>query len=156
LPFCQICPGKSLLPLFEGQTRYLTIEMTNAVTIFLSVALTAGSGFMVAGMFFRERFFCIFCPMLALFNILKPLAVVRIVKIPKFCSGCGACSRLCPMDIDELSQERIDGNKQRGECLGCGTCVEACAAEGCLHLAVLGRPLLSSSPALARGEKKRP
>jgi polyferredoxin len=155
LPFCQICPGKSLLPLFEGETKYLTLELTNSITLALSASLMVISGLTGGLSFFRERFFCIFCPMLALFNILRPLAMIRLVKSPSLCQGCGACSRMCPMDIEEMWHEREDGAKQQGECLGCGTCVEACSAEKCLSLKFLGKTIVSSSPELARGERKR-
>ncbi|MDR1052228.1 MAG: 4Fe-4S binding protein [Deltaproteobacteria bacterium] len=151
LPFCQICPGKSLLPLFEGEAKYLTLELTNSVTLSLSVVLMAASGLTVAGSFFRERLFCVFCPMLALFNLLRPLALARIVKDPGLCQGCGACSRSCMMDMDELWLEREHDSGDDGECLGCGGCVEACSSRGCLSLKFLGGTVVGSSPELARG-----
>jgi polyferredoxin len=154
LPFCQICPGKALLPLFEGETRYLALETTNAVTTALSATLAALSGLTVAGMFLKERFFCHFCPMLALFRLLAPLAAIRLVKEPRLCQGCGTCHRVCPMDVDEVWHERRPGRAQAGDCLGCGDCVGSCAAGGALGLRFLGRRLVSSSPGLARGDRR--
>jgi polyferredoxin len=153
LPFCQICPGKSLLPLFEGQTRYLTAELTNGVTASLSVALMAISGLSVAGMFLKERFFCYFCPMLAIFKLLAPLSAMRLVKTPEVCQGCATCRRACPMDIDDLWHERRPGPAKAGECLGCAGCLASCPSDGALSMRFLGRELTASSPAAARGDR---
>jgi polyferredoxin len=153
LPFCQICPGKSLLPLFEGESRYLTVELTNNITIGLSVALMAISGLTVAGMFFKERFFCYFCPMLAIFRLLEPISILRLVKKPQFCQGCSTCHRVCPMDIDEVWHERKPGRVGAGDCLGCTECLASCPAKKSLNLEFLGRALVSSSPDSARGDR---
>ncbi|MDR2366611.1 MAG: 4Fe-4S binding protein [Deltaproteobacteria bacterium] len=154
LPFCQICPGKSLLPLFEGETRYMSLEMTNGVTIGLSTALMVVSGITVAGMFFKERFFCHFCPMLALFRLLEPLSAFRLVKRPKLCHGCGSCRRVCPMGIDGVWHSREPGPVGADDCLGCAECLSSCSAKKALGLRFLGREVASSSPAASRGDKK--
>jgi polyferredoxin len=155
LPFCQICPGKSLLPLFEGQTRYLALEQTNHITLGFSVALMVISGLTVAGMFFKERFFCYFCPLLAIFRLLAPLSAFRLIKNPGFCHGCGSCHRVCPMDIDEIWHERLSGPVQVGDCLGCTNCLSSCAANKALSLSFFWCELIGSSPESARGDRKR-
>jgi polyferredoxin len=155
LPFCQICPGKSLLPLFEGQTRYLSLELTTTVTTGLSLALVFISGLSVAGMFFKERFFCYFCPMLAIFRLLEPLSAFRLVKEPKFCQGCASCHRVCPMDIDETWHEREPGPLKIGDCLGCTECLSSCSAGQALSLKFLGRKLVASLPEASRGDKRK-
>ncbi|MDR1546088.1 MAG: 4Fe-4S binding protein [Deltaproteobacteria bacterium] len=154
LPFCQICPGKSLLPLFAGETRYLALDLTNPVTAGLSGALIVISAFMVAGMFWRERFFCLFCPMLAILHLLKPFYALKLLKNPSVCRGCAACRRVCPMEIEavflEKSPRRVQ--VQPAECLGCGDCLAHCASGGGLEFRFLGRRLIASSGRQARGE----
>ena len=115
LPFCGICPGKSLLPLFAGETKYLALNLDNAVTLGFSLALLAVTGGMLVGMFFKERFFCLVCPLLALIHLFKPLTALRLVKEPAACTGCGNCRRACPMDIEAV--EKNDARVQTDECL---------------------------------------
>ena len=144
LPFCGICPGKALLPLFAGETRYLALNLDNAVTLGFSLALLLITGGMLTGMFFKERFFCIFCPLLALIHLLKPLTALKLVKEPEACVGCGNCRRACPMDI--AATEKAAARVQTAECLDCADCVAACPSAGALSLKFLGFSLFTSRP----------
>ena len=154
LPFCNLCPAKALMPLFAGETRYLALDMTNPVTTFFSTALLVISGGMLVGMFFKERFFCLFCPLLALIHLLKPLTFLRLVKAPQICHGCGACRRLCPLDIEKVYQERERADVQAGDCLNCGRCVESCPSDRALGFRWLGLKLVESSRRRALGWKR--
>ena len=145
LPFCNICPGKSLLPLFEGNTQYLALNLSNAVTLTFSTLLLVITGVMLIGMFFKDRFFCIFCPLLALIHLAKPLTFLRLSKKTEACTGCGNCRRACLMDIAEVSTERNKPDVQTGECLDCARCAESCTANGALRLRWLRFSLFSSS-----------
>ena len=137
LPFCNVCPGKSLLPLFAGETRYLALNLDNAVSLGLSAALLTVTGVTLVGMFFRDRFFCVFCPLLALIHLLKPLTVFRLVKRPEACIGCGNCRRVCPMAIEEVYRQKASADVQTAECLDCAKCVESCPSDGAVGLRFL-------------------
>ena len=151
LPFCNICPAKPLLPLLAGRAQFLALDLTNAVTLaFTALSLSIAGGMMV-GMFFKDRFFCLFCPLLALIHLLKPLTALRLVKAPHLCHGCGACRRACPMDIEKVHQERERADVQTGPCLNCGRCLESCSADGSLNFKWLKFRLLSSSRNRALG-----
>jgi len=145
LPFCNICPGKLLLPLFEGNPQYLALNFSNVVTLTFSVLLIVVTGVMLVGMFFKDRFFCIFCPLLGLIHLLKPLTVLRLSKNVDACTGCGNCRRACMMDIAEVSAERKRTDVQTGECLDCARCAESCTADGALRLKWFKFNLFSSS-----------
>jgi polyferredoxin len=145
LPFCSICPGKSLLPLFVGEIRYLALNFDNGITLGFSIALLLITGVMLVGMFFKDRFFCVFCPLLALIHMLKPLTVLRLIKSPEFCTGCGNCRSACPMDIEEIYREKNLSDVQTDRCLDCAHCVEACPSNGALALKFLKLRLFSSS-----------
>jgi len=154
LPFCNICPAKALMPLFAGEVKYLSLDLTNAVTTGFSASLLAISGAVLAGSFFKDRFFCLFCPLLALIHLLKPLTALRLVKAPQLCHGCGACRRVCPMDIERVYRERERADVQAGACLNCGRCLEACPTDRSLSFNWFGFRLLSSSRRLALGLRK--
>lgn len=143
LPFCNICPGKALLPLFAGETKYLALNLENTVTLAFSLVLLLITGIMLVGMFFKERFFCFFCPLLALIHLLKPLTALGLIKTPSSCVGCGTCSRACPMDIEKLEEDTSD--IQGGECLNCLRCLEACPSSAALNLRFFRLKPVSSS-----------
>jgi len=145
LPFCNICPGKSLLPLFAGDPQYLALNLSNAVTMVFSALLLAVTGLALVGIFFKERFFCVFCPLLALIHLLKPVTALRLSKNVEACTGCGNCRRACPMDVAEVQRERARADVQTGECLDCARCAESCAADGAVGLRWLRLSLFSSS-----------
>ncbi|MGI6657160.1 MAG: 4Fe-4S binding protein [Desulfobulbus sp.] len=133
-PFCNICPGKSLLPLFVGETRYLALNVDNTTTLVFSSLLILITGIMLVGMFFKRRFFCVFCPLLALVHLLKPLTLFRLVKDPSACIGCGTCRRCCPMDIETVSLEKHKTDVQVGSCINCADCADNCPSPGALNL----------------------
>ncbi|MDR1871320.1 MAG: 4Fe-4S binding protein [Deltaproteobacteria bacterium] len=143
LPFCSICPGKLILPLFAGETKYLAINLDNEVTLWVSVALVMATGSSMVGAFFKDRLFCLFCPLLALIHFLRPLTALRLVKEPSFCVGCGACRRNCQMDVAKIDQDIAQ--VQTIECVDCLRCAEACPSSGALSLKFFGLTIYSSS-----------
>jgi polyferredoxin len=151
LPFCGICPGKSILPLFAGETRYLALNYDNRVTLGFSLALTAITGATLVGMFLKDRFFCVFCPLLALIHILKPITALRLVKNPESCVGCGNCRRACPMEIEAVYRQRTREDAQNGECLDCAACAEACPSDEALSIKFFKLKLFGSSRKYAAG-----
>jgi len=145
LPFCNICPGKSLLPLFAGNVAYLSLNFTNVVTLAFSITLLAATGVVLIGLFFKDRFFCFFCPMLALIHLLGPFSAPRLSKWPERCSGCGNCRRNCIMEIERVYREKEKADVRDGACVGCLRCAEACPSDGALGLKWLRYPLFRSS-----------
>lgn len=156
LPFCQICPAKPVLPLFAGNAGYFSVDTTNTITAFmtgLSMVLTA---LFLVGMFFKDRFFCIFCPLLALISIFDRICFVRFSKNVKTCIGCANCQRICPVDIRSVHRETSKQNVMSPECLACMKCAESCPTDGTLSFQWLRWTLFTSSFAgairkLARG-----
>ncbi|MDR1368446.1 MAG: 4Fe-4S binding protein [Candidatus Accumulibacter sp.] len=143
LAFCNICPGKALLPLFVGETKYLGLNPDNAVTLGLSFTLLFITGGTLVGMFFKERFFCLLCPFLTLIHLLKPLTALGLVKTPNACTGCGSCAHACPMDIEALEEDRAD--VQHDTCIQCCQCMKACPSHDALNLDFFGVRIVSSS-----------
>ena len=147
LPFCQICPAKPILPLFTGDLSHFHLDFTNKVTLsFTATAMVITGGFL-AGIFFKERFFCIFCPLLALMHLCRKLSPVRFQKQVQTCIGCGNCERMCPVDISNVHLEKKRKDVLTEDCMGCMSCAESCPGDGTLSFRLLGFPLFSSSRA---------
>ncbi|MCP4686815.1 MAG: 4Fe-4S binding protein [Desulfobacterales bacterium] len=145
LPFCRICPAKPLMPLFAGVTHHLALDFTNAVTLTFTILSVAIAGGMLAGMFFKERFFCLFCPMLVLIHVVRKISPVRFEKKVDCCTGCGNCKRMCPMDIRDVYEQKTGRDALSEDCLLCMTCAESCPSNGVLRVTLFNRPLFTSS-----------
>ncbi|MDR3090263.1 MAG: 4Fe-4S binding protein [Desulfobulbaceae bacterium] len=142
LPFCQICPAKPLMPLFTFETAHLAINSANAITQTFSILSVAIAALMLVGMFFKERFFCLFCPMLAIIHIFQKIIPLRLKKNPALCLACGNCARACPMTIRRVHEDRAD--VQDEDCLLCLNCLESCPSDTTLRLDLFGKTLVSS------------
>ncbi|MCP4119960.1 MAG: 4Fe-4S binding protein, partial [Desulfobacteraceae bacterium] len=145
LPFCQICPAKPIMPLFVLETKYLSLNFTNAITLtfsILSIVIAAG---MLVGMFFKERFFCMICPMLALIHIFKRISFIKFHKSPATCVSCGNCHRMCPVDIPDVSREKKNRDVMGEDCMLCMKCVESCPENNVLTVKFLNFRIFSSS-----------
>ncbi|MDR1309785.1 MAG: 4Fe-4S binding protein [Deltaproteobacteria bacterium] len=148
LAFCNICPAKIIMPIFTGDIHHLGLNGDGARMVF-SVLIMAITGGMAVGMFFKERFFCLVCPMLALINLLSRLHLLRLVKEPRACHGCGNCRRNCSMDNETIYRERASSRVYDPDCLGCFGCSESCASDKSLSVALGPLRLFSSSRAHA-------
>ncbi|MGV8058810.1 MAG: 4Fe-4S binding protein [Smithellaceae bacterium] len=145
LPFCQICPAKPVMPLFAGKADYFSIDTTNSITIFMTSLLMLLTAVFFVGMFFKDRFFCVFCPMLALIAIFDRLGFVRFSKQVKTCSGCANCQRICPVDIRTVHTETLQPNVMSPECMACMKCADVCPEDGTLSFKWFKWTLFTSS-----------
>ncbi len=145
LPFCQVCPAKVLMPVLEGNFSYFAVDLTNTITAVMTVlSVVLAAGFLI-GIFFKERFFCLFCPMLALISIFEKIGFVGLGKNVDSCIGCGNCQRACPVDIRQVHLEKDKEDVLTQDCMTCFKCVEACPQDGTLSAKFLKWRLFSSS-----------
>jgi ferredoxin-type protein NapH len=145
LPFCQICPAKPVMPLFEANTENLAVDFSNAVTTAMSLIALTLAGSILAGMVFKDRFFCLFCPMLALLSLFDRIGFMKLKKRVDSCTGCGACQRVCPMAIREVHLEKEREDVLTQDCMLCLKCTEACPQDNTLAVTFLRETLFSSS-----------
>lgn len=143
LPFCQICPAKLLMPLFSGTPKYFAIDTTNPITTVMTAASIVVTAGVLIGMIFKERFFCLFCPLLALISIFQRIGLLRLKKRPDACTGCRNCHGVCPVDIRQVHLQKENVFTQ--DCILCLKCVEACPQDGTLSLRLLNKDIFSSS-----------
>ncbi|MFH1904203.1 MAG: 4Fe-4S binding protein [bacterium] len=145
LPFCQICPAKPLMPLFVGDFSKFAIDPTNPVTITMTVLSMVLTGSILIGMIFKDRFFCMFCPLLALISLFDNIGFIQLRKKVDACTGCGNCQRVCPVNIREVHLEKEKENVLTQDCMECFKCVEACPQDNALYVKFLKWKLFSSS-----------
>ncbi len=144
-PFCMICPGRTVLPLFSGDMSQLVVDLSSKTKLVLT-----GLGMIVTGVFFtgafaKKRFFCLFCPMSALQYVFSKAAILKLKKDGSRCTRCGNCYRVCDVGIREIADDIESTNITKDDCMMCFKCVAACPEEGCLRVTFLGLPLYEST-----------
>jgi len=144
-PFCKICPARTILPLFNGDTSQIYVDFTDTTTIILtSLGLMVAAIFLV-GSFVKKRFFCFFCPMSALQFLFSKIGLLRLVKDGDKCTRCGNCSRVCDVGITEIADDILSKNIIKDDCMMCLKCVEACPEEDALKVKVLNFDIFSAT-----------
>jgi len=144
-PFCQICPGRVITPLFIGDTSQLAIDFTNTTTMIMSTLGVLVLALFFAGSFFKKRFFCFFCPMSALHALFSSIAFLRLNKKGENCTRCGNCYRVCDVGIKAIADDLEHTYMVKDDCMLCLKCVEACPENDCLKASFLTVPVFSST-----------
>jgi polyferredoxin len=147
LAFCNICPAKIVMPLFSLDINRLSLpsQPWSARDVYQAILLSF-LGFLIAAMFFKERFFCLMCPMLGAINLLRPFHLLRLEKEPGACLGCGNCKRTCGQDNQSIYHVKKGKKIYDPDCLGCFKCAEGCSGEGSLKIRLGPLTLFGSSP----------
>lgn len=145
LPFCQICPAKPLMPVLEANFENLAVDFTNAITAIMTMLSVILAGSILIGVIFKDRFFCVFCPMLALISLFQKIGFVKLRKEVDACTGCGNCQRVCPVNIRGVHLESTKENVLTQDCMLCLKCIEACPQDNALSVKFLKKNLFSSS-----------
>lgn len=144
-PFCMICPGRTVLPLFNGDISQMTVDFSSPAKLVLTTLGMLVTGMFFAGAFFKKRFFCFFCPMSALHWLLAKPAFLKLRKDGSKCTRCGDCYRVCDMQIKDIADDVTSPAIMRDDCILCLKCVSACPETGCLSVNFLGQRVLQSS-----------
>ncbi len=147
-PYCQICPGKQLIPLVQGRgTEFLHVDRLNRVTVFMGWLGIASLGVFVFGSLAVRQFWCRFCALGILMDVsrLNRWCVPGLQKDLDRCTHCGNCARVCPVDIQEVFEERESEDVLRNDCHLCLKCVEACPEDAVLTATYAGKGYFRSS-----------
>jgi len=144
-PFCQICPGRVVTPLFIGDTSQLFIDFTNTTTMIMSTLGIIVLALFFIGSFFKKRFFCFFCPMSALHSLFSPISPLRLNKKGDNCTRCGNCYRVCDVGIKAIADDIEHKYMVKDDCMMCFKCVEACPENDCLEVSFVKVPLFTST-----------
>jgi ferredoxin-type protein NapH len=144
-PFCQVCPGRFVLPLFAGDTSQFFIDFSNNTTIFMSALGLMVFVTFLFGSFFKKRFFCFFCPMSALQFLFSRIGLLRMTKDGSKCTKCGNCSRVCDIGIEQIAEDVESKFIVKDDCMMCFKCLEACPENNCLKVSFAGISILNST-----------
>lgn len=145
VPFCMICPGRTLLPLFNGDISQLAIDFSSKTKMVFSGLGMGVTGMFMAGAFARKRFLCLFCPMSALHYIFSRASLLRLTKNSDKCTRCGNCYRVCDVGIRAIADDLDHKNIVKDDCMMCLKCVAACPEDSCLRATFLGLPVYEST-----------
>jgi len=144
-PFCQICPGRVITPLFIGDISQVTIDFTNTTTMVMSTLGILVLALFFVGSYFKKRFFCFFCPMSALHSLFSRIGFLRLNKKGENCTRCGNCYRVCDVGITAIADDLEHTFMVKDDCMMCLKCVEACPENDCLKATFLSMPVYSST-----------
>ncbi len=144
-PFCDICPGRMIIPLFTGDASQFTIDFSDKTTMVMTALGMLITGLFFAGSFVKKRFFCFFCPMSALHYLFSKPALLNLKKDGDKCTRCGDCYRVCDMEIEEIADDVEKTRIMQDDCIMCLKCVAACPEDKALKVTFLGMPVFEST-----------
>ena len=116
------------------------------IGVILAVAFVATT---LVGGFLVRRIWCRFCPTgcsIASVNQFKRFGSVPLLHIDKDeekCTKCGVCKRVCPLQVNEVYDQK-GGKIKTSQCMLCARCVEMCPYEGTLKLKLGSKTVFKS------------
>lgn len=131
-PFCLVCPGRMVLPMFTGDLSQFTIDFSSKTAVTMTTLGMLVTGLFFTGSFIKKRFFCFFCPMSALHYLISKPALLKLRKDGDKCTRCGDCYRVCDMEIKEIADDIKTKDIMMDDCIMCLKCVAACPEPGAL------------------------
>ena len=152
VPFCQICPGKPLIPMFHGDFSVIGIDFSSVTKLILTTLSMVILGLLLSASFLKRRYLCAYCPMAAVLSLFDKIGLISLKKTGEKCTRCGNCYRACPMDIVEIAEEREKTNMVTQDCMLCMRCIEVCPENDALRATVCGMTVFRST---AQGFLKR-
>lgn len=144
LPFCQVCPGRILFPLFDGTIPKVN-DFSSAIPGTFSVLAWLFLGAFLAGSFLGRRVWCRLCPIGACHEFFNRGGAVALKKDPMKCNRCGVCAYACPVEHRGVYEEKDKEDVSHRDCILCLRCVEMCPKDGCLKLTFMGKKVVGSS-----------
>jgi len=145
-PFCQICPGKQVFPLVQGRFHEMlaidTISNVSAVMSWLAIVFFT---FYIVTTSFIRRLWCKFCPMGAILGVFNRFSLLALRKEGKRCTKCGICLRSCPVQVNEVYEEKVKEKIDSSDCILCFRCVEMCPEKSALKAGFFKFTLVKST-----------
>jgi polyferredoxin len=135
LPFCQICPGKQIFPMFAARfNEILKVDAMSTLTTVMGYLAIISFVFYVVTTAFIRRMWCRLCPMAIFLGFFNKISFLTLRKEGKRCTKCGICLRACPVQVKEVYEEKEKERIDPSSCILCYRCVEMCPEKDALKI----------------------
>jgi len=149
---CQVCPARSILPLFGGKLPTAPSFFTFWTAFFSTLSLIF-LGVYIMGLFIT-RSWCRVCPNGTLSSLFSKGSLIVKEKDVRKCTKCGICKRTCPFENNHVFEEKEKKNINHPNCIQCFNCIEKCPEPGCLQARFFNIVLFKSKFRDMKGKKK--
>ena len=143
-PFCQLCPGKYILPLVTADVSRVAVNYRSETAFILTVLGLLFSALVIVGALMKRRFWCPYCPMGLLLSFYRKISLMKLKKDSGKCTMCEICYNVCPVEIQQVFKEREREDVTFTDCTLCLKCVEYCPEDGALRATFLGKTIYSA------------
>ena len=143
-PFCSLCPARYIMPIIGGTPERVSVDFSTTTALVMSVLGALITSLTIVGSFFKRRFFCCYCPMSLLISFYDKIGFAKLKKNPDRCTRCGICYNVCPMEIQEVFEERNNSDVLFPDCIYCLRCIEFCPEDDALYATYLGKTIYKS------------
>lgn len=144
-PFCQLCPGKYILPLSVGNPDRVALDFKSVAAIVMSGLGLTFSVMLIIGSLVKRRFWCPYCPLGLTLSWYRKISALRLSKNDNKCTHCEICYNVCPMEIEEVFKEKDKKDVTFQDCTLCLKCIEHCPEEDALSAKYLGATIYRST-----------
>ncbi|MBU1056024.1 MAG: 4Fe-4S binding protein [Proteobacteria bacterium] len=144
IPFCQLCPGKYILPLLVGNPDRIAVNFKSITNLVMSILGLTFSAAVILGAFIKRRFWCPFCPLGLIISWYRKISFLKLRKTDEKCTRCEICYNVCPVEIEEVFKSRGKTDVTFSGCSLCLKCVENCPEEDALSAVYLGKTIYKS------------
>jgi len=117
--FCDGCPSsflESTIPWAAMAHWHVTPGMFNGFTARFMVRGSITLAVLLLAVMVSRGFCRLFCPLGAIFSLFNRFSLFRFNLTYSRCNDCKACAKLCPVDIDPVTQMNT------AECIRCYEC----------------------------------
>jgi len=144
LPYCQMCPGRAIFPLFGATIPNLGDFSTAIYGTFTVLGWLFLATFVLA-FFTGKNVWCRICPIGTFTSFFNRGAGASLIKNAAKCSSCGVCADCCPVASTRVYNAKESGDTSHADCILCLRCVEMCPKDGCLAFKLFGREVARSA-----------
>lgn len=163
IPFCQLCPGKYILPLITFSPDRILVDFESATRLVMSSLGLLFSLMAIIGALVKRRFWCPYCPLGLLMSWYRRWSLLKLKKEDAACTRCRICADVCPMEITEVYRSQGQVDVTFADCILCLKCIEHCPEDRALRADFVGLAIYQSSsrgffshPALAMQDNRPP
>jgi polyferredoxin len=145
IPFCQLCPGKYILPIMTGNIDRVTVDFESTTRLVMSSLGLLFSMVVILGALVKRRFWCPYCPLGLLMSWYRKISFLKLKKDDRTCTHCEICANVCPMEIEEVFRSRGKEDVTFADCTLCLKCIEYCPEDDALRAEYLGSTIYRST-----------